>query len=146
MHWFLADREARRVDPQAMALLLDRDGHVTETSTANFLIVKRGDIISPSARRILPGISRDMVVELAGRLGIGFAERDIQVIDSQCADEAFLTGTSFCLMPVTRLNGVPIGDGNPGPVSQRLLAAWSAEVGVDIHEQIVAGARLERPT
>lgn len=140
MHYFLADQEARLVDPAAAALLLDLDGNVTETSGANFLMVERGTIVSPTTRNILPGISRAMVIELAGRLGIPFAERDLQVFNVVNADEAFLSTTPYCLMPVTRLNGIPIADGRPGPIHRRLLDAWSAEVGLDIHAQIQNGA------
>lgn len=70
MHYFLADHEARLVDPDAAALLLDLDGNVTETSGANFLLVERGSIVSPTLRNILPGISRQTVIELAAKLGI----------------------------------------------------------------------------
>src|SRR5205085_12131861 len=105
MHYYLGDHEARLVDPEAAALLLDLDGNVTETSGANFLIVERGVIVSPTTRNILPGISRAMVIELTGKMGVAFAERDIQVYNVMNADEAFLTSTPYCLMPVTRING-----------------------------------------
>jgi branched-subunit amino acid aminotransferase/4-amino-4-deoxychorismate lyase len=137
MHYYLADQEARLVDPDASALLLDLAGNVTETSGANFLIVERGTIVSPTTVNTLPGISRAMVIELAGKLDIPFVERDFQVYNVVNADEAFLTSTPYCLMPVTKINGVPIGDGKAGPMFRRLLAAWSAAVGLDIEKQIV---------
>ncbi len=140
MHYFLADQEARLVDPSAAALLLDLDGNLTETSGANFLMVERGTIVSPPERNILPGISRATVIELAARLGIPFAERDLQVFNAVNADEAFLSTTPYCLMPVARLNGIPIGGGVPGPIFRRLLDAWSEEVGLDIGAQIEQGA------
>jgi branched-chain amino acid aminotransferase len=136
MHYYLADNEARLVDPDASALLLDLDGNVTETSGANFLIVEKGTIVSPTTRNTLPGISRAMVIELAGQLGISFVERDFQVYNVMNAEEAFLASTPFCVMPVTRINGTPIGDGKPGPMVHRLLTAWSEEVGLDIGKQI----------
>jgi branched-chain amino acid aminotransferase len=144
MHYYLADQEARQVDPEASALLLDLDGNVTETSGANFLIVEKragGTIVSPTTRNTLPGISRAMVIELAGKLGIPFEERDFQVFNVMNAEEAFLSSTPFCVMPVTRINGATIGDGKPGPIFRRLLAAWSEAVGVDIAQQIQDGAR-----
>src|SRR4051812_1229127 len=64
MHYYLADQEARLVDPQASALLLDLAGNVTETGGANFLIVERGTVVSPTTVNTLPGISRAMVIEL----------------------------------------------------------------------------------
>jgi branched-subunit amino acid aminotransferase/4-amino-4-deoxychorismate lyase len=141
MHYYLADKEAQLADPEAAALLLDLDGNVTETSGANFLIVERGTIVSPTLRNTLPGVSRATVIELAAALGIPFVERDIQVFSVMNADEAFLSSTPFCLMPVTRFNGVPIADGKPGPVYRRLLQAWSQKVGVDILGQIIEGAK-----
>ncbi|MEX0711104.1 MAG: aminotransferase class IV [Pirellulales bacterium] len=138
MHFYLADHEARLVDPQALALLLDLDGNVTETSGANFMIVQNGAIVCPTLRNTLPGISRSTVIDLAARLGIPFAERDIQVYNVINAQEALLTSTPYCLMPVTRVNGLPIGDGRPGPIFRRLLTAWSRDVGLDIEQQIVA--------
>jgi branched-chain amino acid aminotransferase len=141
MHFYLADLEARQVDPEASALLLDLAGNVTETSTANSLIVERGQIVSPTTANILPGISRAMVIELAGKLGISFEERDLHVDDVMNADEAFLTSTTFCLMPVTKLNGAPIGTGKPGAMTKRLQQAWSAEVGLDIEAQITSRKR-----
>lgn len=147
MHYYLADHEARLADSEALALLLDLDGNVTETSGANFLIVERGVIVSPTVRNILPGISRAMVMELAAKLGIAFAERDFQVYNVMNADEAFLTSTPYCLMPVTRINGVAIGAGLPGPHFRRLVDAWSAEVGLNISRQIQesGGRRQEKP-
>lgn len=147
MHFYLADLEARQVDPEASALLLDLAGNITETSTANFLIVERGAIVSPTTVNTLPGVSRGMVVELAAKLGIPFSERDLQVYSAMNADEALLASTPFCLMPVTKINAVPIGDGKPGPMFRRFIAAWSAEVGLDIEKQIQERAVLpgERP-
>lgn len=144
MHYYLADQEARLVDPEASALLLDLDGNVTETSAANFLIVECGSLISPTPANALPGISRAMVMELAGKLGIPFIERDFQVFNAINADEAFTTSTPYCLMPVTKINGLPIGSGEPGPLTRRLLAAWSAAVGLDIEKQIQDGAAHRR--
>ena len=117
---------------------------MTETSGANFLIVERGTIVSPTLRNTLPGISRATVIELAAKLGIPFVERDIQVYNVMNADEAFPASTPYCLMPVTKINGVAIGDGTPGPICPQLLAAWSELVGVDIAGQIrdVAARRV----
>jgi branched-subunit amino acid aminotransferase/4-amino-4-deoxychorismate lyase len=140
MHYYLADKEAQLVDPDASALLLDLAGNVTETSGANFLIVERGTIVSPTLVNTLPGISRATVIELAAKLDIPFVEKDIQVHSVMNADEAFTTSTPFCALPVTKLNGVEIGNGKPGPVWRRLLTAWSELAGVDIEKQIREGA------
>ena len=106
-----------------------------EQSEPRLAVVEHGTIVSPTLRNILPGISRQTVIELAGKLGIPFADRDIQVHSVMNAQEAFLSSTPFCLMPATRINGVPIADGRPGPLYRRLIKAWSEQVGVDIAGQ-----------
>jgi branched-subunit amino acid aminotransferase/4-amino-4-deoxychorismate lyase len=144
MHYFLADREARQTDPDASALLLDLAGHVTETSTANFLMVEQGTIVSPTLVNTLTGVSRAIVAQLAARLGIPFQERDITPGQVACADEAFLASTPYCLMPVTRVNGADIGNGQPGITFRRLVDAWSQDVGLDIVRQMADGAQRRR--
>jgi branched-chain amino acid aminotransferase len=141
LHFYLAEQEARLVDPKAWALLLDLDGNVAEGAGANFLIVKGGVIESPPPTNILPGVSKATVMELAARLGIAFQERTLQVYDVEAADEAFLTSTPYCLVPVTRVNGRAIGDGRPGRIYHRLLEAWSKAVDVDIQRQILDAER-----
>ena len=136
LHWYLADHETHLVDPNATSLLLDLDGNITECSGANFLIVRDGAVLSPTTRNILPGISRATAMDLCADLGIPFVERDLQVYHVVNADEAFLSSTPFCLAPCTRINGIPIGDGKPGPMTKRLLSAWSELVGLDIVAQI----------
>jgi branched-subunit amino acid aminotransferase/4-amino-4-deoxychorismate lyase len=140
MHYYLAEKEAHLVDVEADALLLDLDGNIAETNAANFLMVARETLMSPTTRNTLSGISRMTVIELAMALGIPFVERDIQVFDAINADEAFLSSTPFCLMPVARINGRMIGNGKPGPMYRRLLNAWSQRVGLDIERQILDGA------
>ena len=138
LHWWIADQETKLVDPRAISVLLDLQGNLTETSGANFLLVKNGTVLSPTPRNILLGISRQTVIELCGKLGIPFAERDLQVHDAVNADEALMATTPYCLAPVTRFNGLPVGDGRPGKIFHRLIEAWSAEVGLDIHAQVLA--------
>lgn len=136
MHYYLADRRAADAEPGARGLLLDADGFVTETSTANLLIFTSSEgLISPPPHKILPGVSLAAALELARGLGIAVTRRDLTPPQVAAAEEVLLTGTSPCLLPVTRLDGRPIGDGTPGAVFRRLLAAWSESVGVDIAAQ-----------
>jgi branched-chain amino acid aminotransferase len=144
MNYYLADQEAQLVDSGASALLLDLDGNVTETSGANLFLVDDGTLVSPTTRNTLPGVSRATVFELAHQVGMRVAERDIQVHSVINAEEAFTTSTSYCMLPVTKLNGIRIGSGLPGPNFQRLLRAWSARVGVDIEHQITIGQQWRR--
>jgi branched-chain amino acid aminotransferase len=138
LHWWLAEQEAHLVEGGAIPLLLDLQGNLTETSGSNFLLVREGTVYSPTPRNILLGISRKVVIELCAKLGIPFVERDLQVHDAITADEAFVTTSPYCMAPVTRFNGVPIGDGAAGgPIYNRLLQAWSEDVGVDIRAQFL---------
>ena len=136
MHYYLADREARAKFAGARALLLDEQGLVTESSTANVLIfTKQAGLISPPRESILPGVSVAVVEELAGKIGIPFLHRPLTVADVASADEVLLCSTSPCVWGVSTLNGQPIGNGKPGPISRALLTAWSLMVGHDILAQ-----------
>lgn len=136
MHYYLADRQAAAIDPQARALLLDAQGLVAEASTANVVIYRKADgLISPPLPKILRGISLSVVAELAGILGIPFIERDLTVDDVASADEVLLTSTSVCILPATQLNGRPIASGRPGEMFSTLMSAWSRMVGYDILAQ-----------
>jgi branched-chain amino acid aminotransferase len=66
------------------------------------------------------------------------------VHDVMNASEAFATTTPYCMAPIIRINGAPIGDGKPGPFYKRLVSAWSKMVGVDIVKQMVDGAERTR--
>ncbi len=142
LHWWLAEQEAHLVDAKAMPLLLDLSGNLTETSGANVLIVKDGVVLSPAPRNILLGVSRKVVIEVCAQLGIPFQERDLQLHDAITADEMFVTTTPYCMAPVTRVNGIAVRDGAPGgPVFERILKAWSEQVGLDIRAQALGAIR-----
>jgi branched-subunit amino acid aminotransferase/4-amino-4-deoxychorismate lyase len=136
MHYFLADQLAARQFPSARAVLLDRDGFVTETSTTNILIFRKSEgLISPPSTKILHGISLAATFEIAGRLGIPCCEEELTEADLASADEIILTSTSSCLLPATQFNGHSVGNGRPGEIFHRLLAAWNDVVGLDIAGQ-----------
>jgi branched-chain amino acid aminotransferase len=136
MHYYLADRKAREIEPGARALVLDARGFVTEASTANVLAYFAGEgLVSPPKESILPGVTVAVVEELAGRLGIPFLHRELTVEDFERAGEVLLCSTSPCVLSVTRLNGREVGEGKPGVTSLKLREAWNEMVGVDIEEQ-----------
>lgn len=135
LHWYLAEREARAIDPVASALLLDEHGCVTETATGNLFIVRKGHLLTPRAETTLGGVSQEFVMELARAAGLPVERADLTAEFVGRADEAFLTSTTYCVMPVTRLDNVPIGDGRPGPITQRMLQLWSEAVGFNLREQ-----------
>ena len=118
------------------ALLLDTDGFIAEGTGDNFFIVKKGVIITPEGRNILRGISRDYIFEIAKELSIPCIEKNIDQYDVYTADEAFMTGTPFCLLPVTSLNSMTIGNGKVSEITLKLLQKWSRNVGLDIQKQI----------
>jgi len=138
LHYLMANIQASLMAGENnWALLLDPDGFIAEGTGDNFFIVKNGKVITPEGRNILRGISREYVLEiLCPQLGLEAVERNIEPYDVHTADEAFMTGTPFCLLPVASLDGLPIGDGRPGSVTQQLLAQWSKNVNVDISRQI----------
>ena len=131
----LAEFEVKLVDPKAQSILLDIDGNVTENKGGNFFIYADGVLKTPHARGALAGISRETALELATELGIPTQITDFQPYDIYTADEAFFTSTPYCIMPATKFNGLPVGDGAVGPVTQRLLQAWSQRVEMDIVAQ-----------
>ena len=118
------------------ALLLDTDDFVAEGTGDNFFIVKDGVVITPEPRNILRGVSRAYVFELCEQLGLKYKEKNIDVYDVVNADEAFMTGTPFCILPVTSITGDQIGTGKMGDITKKLLQTWSDNVGVDIIAQI----------
>ena len=135
MAYTLAEMEVKLVDPLAQGILLDLDGNVAENKGGNFFIVSDGILKTPTTRNALAGVSRATVLELARELQIPTEVCDFQLYDIYTADEAFFTSTPYCIMPATRINGLPVGDGQVGAVTKQLLAAWSARVGMDIVEQ-----------
>lgn len=141
LHWLLADAQVRERDPQATAILLDGKGDLTETSAGNFFLVKDNTILTPRPKSILGGISRYVVFQLAEELGIPLNVADIQPLELRRASEAFTSSTPYCLLPVTRFEGQPVGDGRPGPIFDRLLQAWGQRVGCDIAGQMATIAR-----
>lgn len=134
------------------ALLLDTDNFIAEGTGDNFFIVKDKTVITPEPRNILRGISRAYVFELCEQLGLKYEEKNIDVYDVVNADEAFMTGTPFCILPVTSLAGDKIGEGKLGVITGTLLETWSNNVGVDIIGQIKrwteskSGGKSDAPT
>ncbi len=136
MHYYLADQAARRDHPGTRPLLLDKYGYVNETPTANVVAFRASEgIVSPPRSEILPGITLAALAELSESFGVPFVERSLSLDDLRSADEAWLTSTPFCLLPVTQLDDAPIGDGRPGPVYRKLLEAWGKQVGFALPTQ-----------
>jgi branched-chain amino acid aminotransferase len=119
------------------ALLLDNNGFISEGTGDNFFIVKDNKVFTPKGKDILRGISRDYVMnDLCNKLKIQCYEKNFEPYDVYAADEAFMTGTPFCMLPVVSLNSLKIGDGKRGKIFNKLLSAWSENVDLDIELQI----------
>jgi branched-chain amino acid aminotransferase len=138
IHYLMANIQTSQVKGENnWAILLDQNGYLTEGTGSNLFLVKGKTLYSPKPINILRGISRDYVINtLASQLGFSVVEKDLEPYDMMMADEAFLTATPFCLIPVTRLNGCMIGSGKPGEMTLSLLDQWSKNVGVHIPQQI----------
>lgn len=139
LHWHLAGLEAKRRDPNAQPILLSAAGCMTETPTSNVFAVFEDRIVTP-ARDILPGITRGLVRELSESLGLRFEEADLVPGDIATADEMFLSSTPFGLLPVTRFEQQPVGNGRPGPIFFELCNALSELAGIDVLDQLLAAA------
>ena len=137
MHYLMANIEISNYEgDNNWALLLDPDGFIAEGTGDNFFMVKNDMIITPEGRNILRGVSRAYIFELSEQLGLQCMEKNIEPYDVVNADEAFMTGTPFCILPVTSINGLQIGNGKMGAITRKLLNTWSENVGVDIEGQI----------
>ena len=111
------------------AVLVDRDGIVTEATHSSLLWVRDGRLEGTAeGPGILPGTSRGFILELAEAIGIPFAESAISLDDLKGADEVLLSGTTLEVVPVVAIDGAPIGIGTPGPIGVRLVDAFRAAV------------------
>jgi D-alanine transaminase len=104
---------------------LFRDGRLTEASASNVFIVKRGVIQSPSkSNLILPGITYDVVVELARANGMPLEFKDIAEAEVRAADELWVTSSSKEVLAIVELDGKRIGEGRPGPLFRRMFQLY----------------------
>jgi len=108
------------------AWLLSDSNEVTEGSVSNaYIVSKGGELITHHAdNQILSGVTRDMVLRLARKAGVKVAERPFNLLEAYDAAEAFITSTSANVLPVVSINDKPVGEGKPGPVSQKLLSLY----------------------
>ena len=146
LNFVMAQVEASDVDPEALPVLLDTDGNISESVGANFFVVTEGVLRTAGDSNILQGISRMTLLELAENLGIPTSEEALQPYDVYTADEAFLCSTPYSVLPVGLADSRQIGDEVPGPVTMQLLAAWSELVGMDIVDQMNIRARATGPS
>ena len=107
------------------AILLNADGHVSEGSGENIVMIRRGQLITPPpADNVLEGITLETVVTIAKEFGYEFVARSIDRTELYIADELFMTGTAAHVTPVLSVDRVPVGDGKAGPITLQLQRAY----------------------
>ncbi len=132
IHYLMANIEVSQYKgDNNWPLLLDPDGHIAEGTGCNFFIILGNNVFTPIGQNVLRGISREFMREICDVKEINITQYDVYN-----ADEAFMTATPFCMLPVTSYNGVPLKDGKVGLTYKILLSMWSKKVGVDIEAQI----------
>jgi D-alanine transaminase len=109
-------------DAGAAETILFRDGILTEASASNVFVAKNGLLLSPpKSNLILPGITYDVVVEIAQQLGLPLEFRDVREAEVRAAEEVWVTSSSKEMLAIVVLDGRPVGEGKPGPLFKR---AW----------------------
>jgi branched-chain amino acid aminotransferase len=107
------------------AILCDNVGRITEGSSSNFFIVAGRRVSTPPLSvGLLEGITRRKVMQILAREHIGIAEQPLWPVDLIHAEEAFLTSSVRGVVPIVRVDGQPIGDGKPGPITRRIMAGY----------------------
>lgn len=144
-HFQLANLQAREKLPGATAALVDPDGCLTEGTSGNLFCVEQGRVITPTSRNILLGVTRDVVLHIAGRLGIPSQETDITIDRASACEEMFVTSTSVGILHARSFEQQPVGDGRIGPVTARLRSALHEEIGLDFAAQAAAFADRLKP-
>jgi D-alanine transaminase len=112
-------------DAGAAEIVLFRGGHLTEASASNVFVVRRGTLLSPpKTHLILPGITYDVVLELAAAAGIPIELREIAEAEVRGADELWLTSSTREVQAIVALDGKPVGAGRPGPLFRKVYQAF----------------------
>ena len=106
------------------ALLLDKNGNISEGSGENIFIVKDNKIYTPKKDHCLNGITRQSVITIAKDFGINVIEKDITYDEACSADETFFTGTAVEITPITKIDSYKIGDGLRGPITRKLQETY----------------------
>lgn len=113
------------VDRGCVEAILVRNGHAVEGAASNLFVLVDGVLVTPpKSHELLPGITRDLVLELALQHGIQAQERKIALSELQSASEVWMTSSTREIMPVVELDGVKVGTGVPGPLWQRMQGLY----------------------
>lgn len=116
---------SQALDANAAEAILLRDGLMTEGAASNIFVVRDGRLLTPpKGPLILPGVTRDLVLELARAHGVPCAEATVSESALRSAEEIWMTSSTKEILAITRLDGKPVGNGKPGPMHARLLALY----------------------
>ena len=139
MPLIMAELEVRGLNPDAWPILLDQNGNLAEGRGANIFLVHDGTLFTPKAQYVLEGISRQTVIELARDCGIPVVETDLDLFDAYNADEIFITSTSWCLCPVSRINHLTVCKERVlGRITESLIGRYVELVDCDFVQQYLA--------
>lgn len=117
------------IDAGCVETIMLRDGYLTEGAASNIFVVRDGVLLAPPKdHRMLPGITYDVVLELAARHGMPHEVREISEAEVRSADELWMTSSTKEVLPITTLDGKPVGAGKPGPAARQMYA-WYCGIG-----------------
>ncbi len=125
MHYYLAEQEAQAIDPNSRALLTNTDGFVAEATTASVVMIQSGRLIAPLKETVLPGVSLGVAIEIAQQIGLTVERRNIRTEELEKAQEVIWLTTPNGIIPATHINQRPIGTGNVGEITEKLIYHWT---------------------
>jgi branched-chain amino acid aminotransferase len=131
LNLFLAQREVQEQYPGAWALMCDSNGNIAEGAGCNYFAVKDGCVYTPTDEYVLPGVSRQIVIEICQSSGIEIQVAEMSMEQALNADEAFFSSTSLCVCPVRSINAKTYPGGIPGPYTGQIMQAFIDLVGFD---------------
>jgi branched-chain amino acid aminotransferase len=124
------------INGYAEGIALDEAGYVSEGSGENLFVVRGGQIVTPPlGASVLPGITRDTIIRIAGQLGIPIAEAIIPREMLYIADEVFFSGTAAEVTPIRSIDRIPIGSGRRGPITERIQKRYFEIVKGEIDDE-----------
>lgn len=128
LHYYLADQQAREHHPDAVGLLIDQDGTITETSVANLAVVRKGRIVSPPMDQVLPGITQELVQHVCAEAGMEWQYERLWPAEIREADEVWLMGTDGGLWFANRVDGAKVAGEQAREIYLRCLPLFDQRV------------------
>lgn len=127
--------EAKKIKPGSTGVLLDQNGYLTEATGSSLFLVNDDRIQTAPSSRVLSGLTREMIFDIAKKLGIPIEEQNLTVVDAMNASEIFITSTVICQVHARSFDGLFINSGLLGPITNQVRQAFIEEVGLDFAAQ-----------